>query len=84
MPGLSFAHCVAFAALLSAIDPVATLAVFKQMGPAVPEGVRTILLGESIVNDAAAIVIYRAALDFAGHSDKGRCGGVEKAVTTHT
>jgi NhaP-type Na+/H+ or K+/H+ antiporter len=68
--GLDFSRCMAFAALLSAIDPVATLAIFKQIGAnggagLGAKGVSTILMGESVVNDAAAIVIYRAALDYA-------------------
>eukprot|EP00698_Gefionella_okellyi_P013799 TRINITY_DN379_c0_g1_i1.p1 TRINITY_DN379_c0_g1~~TRINITY_DN379_c0_g1_i1.p1 ORF type:complete len:637 (+),score=130.78 TRINITY_DN379_c0_g1_i1:205-1911(+) len=59
--GLSYHMTVAesftFGALISAIDPVATLAVFAHVGA--PDQLNAILAGESILNDAVAIVLFR-------------------------
>jgi len=44
------------AALLSATDPVAVIALFKRVGA--PERLRTIIEGESLFNDATAIVLF--------------------------
>jgi CPA1 family monovalent cation:H+ antiporter len=43
-------------ALLSATDPVAVLALFKRVGS--PERLRTIIDGESLFNDATAVVLF--------------------------
>ena len=54
---LGAAECFAFASLISAIDPVSTIAVFSSLG--MEPALSTIIQGESVVNDAAAIVLYR-------------------------
>lgn len=46
-----------FGSLVSATDPVSTLAVFSSLG-AHPM-VHSVVLGESIMNDAVAIVLFR-------------------------
>lgn len=51
------------AALLSATDPVAVLALFKRFGA--PERLRTIIDGESLFNDATAIVLFSVLLALA-------------------
>lgn len=51
------AECFVFGALISAIDPVATLATFAHVGA--PDMLNSILAGESILNDAVAIVLFR-------------------------
>jgi len=51
------------AALLSATDPVAVLALFKRLGA--PERLRTIVDGESLFNDATAIVLFVLLLSLA-------------------
>jgi CPA1 family monovalent cation:H+ antiporter len=43
-------------ALLSATDPVAVVALFRQMGA--PERLTVLLEGESLLNDATAIVVF--------------------------
>jgi CPA1 family monovalent cation:H+ antiporter len=50
-------------AMLSATDPVAVLALFKRVGA--PERLRTIIDGESLFNDATAIVLYALLLALA-------------------
>ena len=46
-----------YAALISAVDPVATLSVFKKVGA--PEQLFNVVFGESVLNDAVAIVLYQ-------------------------
>ena len=46
----------AFGALISATDPVSVLAIFKEMNADM--NLYTIVFGESIFNDAVAIVMY--------------------------
>jgi sodium/hydrogen exchanger 8 len=46
-----------FGSLISAVDPVATLATFAHVH--VNPNLETIVFGESLVNDAMAIVLYR-------------------------
>ena len=47
-------------AILSATDPVAIVALFRRL--AVPDTLKTIVESESLLNDAIAVVLYRAAL----------------------
>jgi CPA1 family monovalent cation:H+ antiporter len=53
----------AFGAILSATDPVAVLALFRNLE--VPVDLRTIVEGESIANDGVAVVLTGAALSLA-------------------
>ncbi len=50
-------------ALLSATDPVAVVAIFRQLG--VPERLVLLLEGESLFNDATAIVVFSVFLGIA-------------------
>ena len=52
----------AFAALISAVDPVATLAIFSSTG-ADPK-LNALIFGESVLNDAVAIVLVHTLLSF--------------------
>ena len=49
--------CLLYGVLISAIDPVATLSVFSDLG--VPSLLHNLVLGESVVNDAIVIVLFR-------------------------
>jgi CPA1 family monovalent cation:H+ antiporter len=60
LPGLGWAGAVALGAIVSPPDAVAATAVVRKLG--VPRRIVTILEGESLVNDATALVLYRAAL----------------------
>jgi NhaP-type Na+/H+ or K+/H+ antiporter len=64
---LSGPECFATGALLSAIDPVATIGVFGSLG--VPKRLSTLLTGEAVVNDAVAIVLYRTMVSFMGERE---------------
>jgi len=60
VPGLGWAPAIALGAIVSPPDAVAATAVLGRLG--VPRRVVTVLEGESLVNDAAALVLYRAAV----------------------
>jgi CPA1 family monovalent cation:H+ antiporter len=63
VPGMSFELAVVLAVMLAATDPVSVLAIFKEHG--VGTGLRTLMEGESIFNDALAIVLYLIAVEVA-------------------
>ena len=52
-----------FGSLISATDPVTVLAIFKAIG--VKSDLFAIIFGESVLNDAVAIVLARTTLSFA-------------------
>jgi CPA1 family monovalent cation:H+ antiporter len=54
--GVSLGAMLLFGAIISAIDPVAILALFKEMGA--PKRLRTIIEGESMSNDSTVIILY--------------------------
>src|SRR5262249_8428689 len=58
--GLGWPEAVALGAIVSPPDAVSAVAVVGQLG--VPRRVVTILEGESLVNDATALILYRAAV----------------------
>jgi Na+/H+ antiporter len=60
IPSLSWPAAIAFGAIVSPPDAVSATAVVKALG--VPRRVVTILEGESLVNDATALILYRAAV----------------------
>ncbi len=49
-----------FGALISATDPVAVISLFKEIG--VPKRLQILVEGESLLNDAAAIVMFQLIL----------------------
>ncbi len=60
LPGLSFAAGIAIGAVISPTDAIAATAVGKKLG--LPPRLVTILEGESLVNDATALVLLRSAI----------------------
>lgn len=60
VPGFGWAQSCALGAIISPTDTVAALAVTRRLR--VPQAVITVLQGEGLVNDAAALVAYRAAV----------------------
>lgn len=53
---ISLAGALLFGALISATDPVAVIALFKEIGA--PKRLITLIDGESLFNDATAIVLF--------------------------
>ncbi|GBP67441.1 hypothetical protein EVAR_49335_1 [Eumeta japonica] len=58
---LNFVESFAFGSLISAVDPVATVAIFHALD--VDPVLNMLVFGESILNDAIAIVLTTAVLD---------------------
>jgi CPA1 family monovalent cation:H+ antiporter len=53
---LPFLYCLLFGALISPTDPIAVLAIVKEINA--PRRLETIISGESLFNDGVAIVIF--------------------------
>ncbi|HEV8229160.1 MAG TPA: Na+/H+ antiporter [Candidatus Limnocylindria bacterium] len=60
LPAIGWPGAFALGAIVAPPDAVAATAIFQRVG--VPRRVLTILEGESLVNDATALVIYRFAI----------------------
>ncbi|MGZ4976761.1 MAG: Na+/H+ antiporter [Methylobacter sp.] len=60
LPGIGWAGAIVLGAIVSPPDAVSATAIIKQLH--LPRRGVTILEGESLVNDATALVLYRAAL----------------------
>ena len=60
VPGLPFAAALALGAIVSPPDAIAATSIAQRLG--LPRRVVTILEGESLVNDATALVTYRFAV----------------------
>lgn len=60
IPGMSWPLAFVLGAILSATDAVAAIGITKGLG--LPHNTVTILEGESLVNDASALVAYRFAI----------------------
>jgi Na+:H+ antiporter len=54
--GFPWKHAMVFGALISATDPIAVVAIFKDLG--VPRRLAVLLEGESLLNDGTAIVFF--------------------------
>lgn len=59
MPGVNLAMCIAVGAVVSPTDAVAATSIAKRLG--LPGRLVTMLEGESLVNDASALVMLRSA-----------------------
>lgn len=59
-PGFNWKHALVFGSLISASDPIAVVAIFKNLG--VPKRLAILLEGESLLNDGTAIVFFTLSL----------------------
>ena len=57
-------ECLLFGALLSSTDPVATLAIFSSKAVDAPPLLYSLVFGESVLNDAVSIVLYKTLEGF--------------------
>ncbi len=71
--GLPYPISFAFGALISATDPVAVIAFFKSLG--VPKRLAVLVEGESLFNDAVAVVAFTLAVAAAETADSFTIGG---------
>ncbi|HEX7918694.1 MAG TPA: cation:proton antiporter, partial [Gemmatimonadales bacterium] len=60
IPGIPWPAAVALGAIVSPPDAVAAEAILKRLP--IPRRIVSILLGESLVNDASALILYRGAV----------------------
>ena len=58
----TLAESMAFASLISAIDPVATLCTFGSLG--VEPNLAITVMGESVINDAVSLALFRTFQEF--------------------
>lgn len=65
----SFGESFAFGALISATDPVTVLAVFKEMNA--NRNLYSLIFGESILNDAISIALYKTMTEISTDSYQG-------------
>jgi monovalent cation:H+ antiporter, CPA1 family len=67
--------CIILGAIIATTDPVAVVAVFRDIGA--PRRLSTLVQGESLFNDAAAIAIYTLAVTvLAGHRPSSPLQGI--------
>ena len=59
---MTLLECLIFGALISATDPVTVLAIFNELK--VTPNMYMLVFGESVLNDAVAIVLYRTLMAF--------------------
>lgn len=64
--GFPFEAALLLAALLAATDPISVFAVLRRLHA--PERVRVVLEGESLANDAVAVVLFAVALSTVQHA----------------
>ena len=64
---MSFIGCVLFGAINSATDPVAVVALLKQLG--VSKRISTLIEGESLLNDGTALVLFLVLIEFVEGND---------------
>jgi Na+/H+ antiporter len=60
LPGISWSSAFILGAVVSSTDAVAATAVFRRLG--IPRRLIALLEGESLLNDASALVLYTAAV----------------------
>ncbi len=75
---LSFSGALVFGALISATDPVAVIALFKEIGA--PKRLMTLIDGESLFNDATAIVLFTILIELLG-GDSGHSLNAFNAIS---
>ncbi|KAL4430540.1 hypothetical protein ABPG77_005780 [Micractinium sp. CCAP 211/92] len=69
LAGSPFVECLAYGSAISSIDPVATLAVLADVE--VPPILYNLVFGESVLNDAVSIVLFRSMTDFSDRTSFG-------------
>ncbi|XP_019951908.2 sodium/hydrogen exchanger 8 [Paralichthys olivaceus] len=75
---MSMTDSFAFGSLISAVDPVATIAIFNALN--VDPVLNMLVFGESILNDAVSIVLTNTAEGFFSRSDNSTVTGWETFV----
>jgi CPA1 family monovalent cation:H+ antiporter len=74
VPVFGWPAALVFAALITATDPIAVVALFKTLGA--PSRLGVIIEGESLVNDGTSVVLYTLAVGLATGADTGAWNAV--------
>ncbi|KAG6506824.1 hypothetical protein ZIOFF_032154 [Zingiber officinale] len=67
---LPLVECLMFGALISATDPVTVLSIFQELG--IDVNLYALVFGESVLNDAIAISLYRTMSSVQSHASSGQ------------
>ncbi|KAI0502369.1 hypothetical protein KFK09_017317 [Dendrobium nobile] len=67
---LPLVECMMFGALISATDPVTVLSIFQELGTDM--NLYALVFGESVLNDAMAISLYRTMSSVRSHASSGQ------------
>ena len=79
--GVSLVVCLLLGAIVSATDPVAVVAIFKELQA--PKRLSVLVEGESLFNDATAIVLFGIlAAMLSGNSTGDMFSGIQSFLTT--
>jgi monovalent cation:H+ antiporter, CPA1 family len=71
---VAFIYCLLFGALISPTDPIAVLAIIKQMNA--PEGISVQVEGESLFNDGVGLVIFTTIFSVAFYGTEPSFEGI--------
>ncbi|XP_046400748.1 sodium/hydrogen exchanger 2-like isoform X4 [Ischnura elegans] len=66
---ITLVELLIFSALISAVDPVAVLAIFQEVG--VNKDLYFLIFGESLLNDAITVVLYSTMVSISGKPSVG-------------
>ena len=75
-------ECMCLGAMLSAIDPIAVLSVLGKLfkEKTVKPRIYNVIFGESVLNDAVAVVLYKVFLDFLENDKDPTVGTITLAI----
>jgi NhaP-type Na+/H+ or K+/H+ antiporter len=68
-----------FGALMSSIDPIATLSILSSLGIVQTDTMYILIFGESLLNDGVSIVLFNSLVQHLGTADD-----IDRATITHT
>jgi NhaP-type Na+/H+ or K+/H+ antiporter len=68
-----------FGALMSSIDPIATLSILSSVGIVQTDTLYILIFGESLLNDGVAIVLFNSLVQHLGSADD-----IDRATVHHT